>query len=54
MESSRQSALRARHADLEGKIQQEETRPMPDDTRLHELKKQKLAIRDDLLAAGAV
>jgi uncharacterized protein len=40
------SALRIKHADLEAKLEREETRPMPDSELILSLKKQKLHIKD--------
>lgn len=40
--------LKMKHADLEAKIADEEGRPHPDDEIIHELKKQKLRIKDQL------
>lgn len=45
-------ALRERHHNLEGKIEHEEKRSLPDDVAIHELKKQKLRIKDELLSMG--
>jgi hypothetical protein len=41
-------ALRAKHAELEHLIQEEEHRPHPDDLVLTELKRQKLRIKDQI------
>jgi hypothetical protein len=41
-------ALRAKHADLEGLIVQETSRPHPDQIAIVSLKKQKLRIKDEL------
>lgn len=46
MSDSHVSALRMKHADLEAKLEREESRPSPDDGLIHSLKKQKLAIKD--------
>jgi hypothetical protein len=40
--------LVAKHAGLEAKISAELARPAPDDALLHELKKQKLRLKDEL------
>jgi hypothetical protein len=47
-EDNHKAALQARHAALENAIHEEETRPHPDDVKLHELKREKLKIRDEL------
>lgn len=41
--------LEQKHAQLEALIDEEEHRPHPDDIRLHELKKAKLKVKDDLV-----
>jgi hypothetical protein len=41
-------ALKTKHADLEARIADEERRPHPDDEVIHDLKKQKLRIKDEL------
>ena len=41
-------ALRSKHAELEALIDEEEKRPAPDDIKLHELKREKLRIKDEL------
>jgi len=41
-------ALKAQHADLESKIEEELGRPMPDDSMIGSLKKQKLRIKDQI------
>lgn len=42
-------ALMARHAELEGAIVSEFSRPHPDDVAVAELKKQKLRIKDEIV-----
>ncbi len=41
-------ALRDKHATLEQAIDQENTRPHPDQDALHDLKRQKLRIKDEI------
>jgi hypothetical protein len=41
-------ALRSKHAELEAQINEEERRPAPDDIKIHELKREKLRIKDEL------
>ncbi len=48
MESSHANALQQKHEDLERQIQEEMNHPMPDETLLHQLKKQKLRIKEEL------
>lgn len=47
-------ALRSKHQDIEGLIEDEERQTVPDDVVIHALKKQKLRIKDELLSMGAV
>ena len=46
----RKDSLKTKHETLESEIEFEEGRPHPDDVHLHELKKQKLHIKDELNA----
>ena len=48
MHTAHRSALEAKHAGLDQKIAQEAQRPMPDQSVLHELKKQKLRVKEEL------
>ncbi len=48
----RVSALRDKHHKLESQIELEESRTIPDDIVIHDLKKQKLRIKDELLSMG--
>ena len=43
-------SLKTKHADLDAKIAAEECRPHPDDGFIHDLKKQKLRIKDELFS----
>jgi hypothetical protein len=45
---AREENLRVKHAELEHLIEEEENRPLPDNTIVHSLKKQKLRIKDEL------
>lgn len=49
MDQSQVDALELKHAHLEALIDEEEHRPHPDDIRLHELKKEKLRVKDELV-----
>ncbi len=49
MDMSHVNALQTKHDGLERKIAEELTRPIPDGTRLMELKKRKLRIKEELL-----
>ncbi|MBP9693243.1 MAG: YdcH family protein [Alphaproteobacteria bacterium] len=42
-------SLESKHHDVETMIEDELKRPHPDDHRLHELKKEKLKIRDEMM-----
>ncbi len=44
--NSHMSALQSKHAELEEKLDREESRPLPDTTLIHALKKQKLHLKD--------
>ena len=50
--SERLDSLKQRHAALDHEIDEEEKRPHPDDIHLHELKKQKLILKDEISALG--
>jgi len=41
-------SLKAKHANLEQKLHEEETRPHPDETLIHRIKKEKLEIKDEI------
>lgn len=49
MDQAQAEALEAKHARLQALIDEEEHRPHPDDIRLHQLKKEKLALKDALV-----
>jgi hypothetical protein len=46
--SDRVETLKAKHADLDLKINEEEGRPSPDEFRISELKREKLRIKDQI------
>ena len=48
----RLDSLRAKHESLEFEIVAEEKRPHPDDIHIHELKKLKLLLKDQMLELG--
>ena len=48
----RVTALRDKHNKLESQIELEEKKSLPDDFVIHDLKKQKLRIKDELLSMG--
>lgn len=48
MDTSHASALQLKHAGLERQIQEEMNRPLPDDSLVQTLKKQKLRIKEAL------
>jgi len=52
MSTSHLSALKSRHANLDEKIANEERRPAPDMAALAQLKKQKLKIKEEMLAVA--
>ena len=43
-------ALKQRHAELDAKIAEELSRPLPDDMKIQEYKKQKLAVKQEIEA----
>ena len=48
MESSHVAALQTKHDGLERRIREEQKRPSPDETILHDLKKKKLRIKEEI------
>jgi hypothetical protein len=48
METSHVSSLQLKHAGLERRIDEERTRPLPDNAMIQALKKQKLKIKERL------
>ena len=48
MDQGHLASLEHKHASLEAMIDEEEHRPHPDDIKLHQLKKQKLRVKDVL------
>ncbi len=49
MENAHLSNLRAKHAELDRRIADESHRPQPDGTRLHQLKKEKLRVKEEIV-----
>ena len=47
-------ALKQRHAELDAKITEELARPLPDDMKIQEYKKQKLAAKQEIEALESV
>lgn len=45
---NRLTALKEKHAQLDALIAEENTHPHPDDTRIHEYKKQKLKVKEEI------
>ncbi|MEO6718381.1 MAG: YdcH family protein [Novosphingobium sp.] len=48
MDTSHSNSLQLKHAGLERKIEAEMSRPMPNDSMIQSLKKQKLRIKEQL------
>jgi len=46
--TDRIDSLRTRHASLEEKLERETGRPNPDDIAIYDLKRKKLAIKDEI------
>lgn len=51
MQTAHLSALEAKHAVLDQRINEEEHRPMPDTITLADLKKQKLRLKEEIIRA---
>ncbi|MBB4286420.1 YdcH family protein [Roseospira goensis] len=49
---ARLDALHSRHTELEALLENETTRPMPDSSLIATLKRQKLAIKDEMARMG--
>lgn len=49
----RVESLKAKHAALEMAIEAEARRPVPDTTQMHDLKRRKLQIKDELSRIGS-
>ncbi len=47
---ARLTSLDQRHRELENRIEEEMRRPLSDDIRVHDLKRKKLAIKDQMTA----
>jgi hypothetical protein len=47
-------SLKGKHASLDATLQSEVTRPLPDDNLIHDLKRQKLRIKDEIVRLSAV
>ncbi|MBY6014189.1 YdcH family protein [Qipengyuania gaetbuli] len=50
MHSSHVDALKAKHAGLEARLHDEQSRPAPDIAMIQQIKKQKLRIKEELAA----
>jgi len=48
MQDEQIETLRRKHAELDAALEEEERRPMPDATVLQDLKRQKLALKDQI------
>jgi len=52
MSIERIEALKVRHAELDQALHTEEIRPMPNEIRISELKKEKLRVKDEIARLG--
>ena len=52
-ELDRVESLKMKHHELEEKLHAEEIRPHPDDVAIHDLKRRKLAIKDEIARMSA-
>lgn len=50
MQSAHQTALETKHANLDRRISDEMHRPMPDQAILADLKRQKLRVKEEMVA----
>jgi hypothetical protein len=50
----RLESLKSKHAALDATLQSEVARPRPDDTLMHDLKRQKLRIKDEIARLSTV
>ena len=50
MDHNHVTALRGKHEALDRQISDEESRPFPDTIKIHRLKKEKLRLKEELLA----
>ncbi len=50
---TRVEALKSRHIELERKLEDEGSRPMPDEELLHTIKREKLQLKDEIMRLGA-
>jgi hypothetical protein len=50
----RVESLKAKHADLEMAIESQIRSPNPDNSRINDLKRRKLRIKDELLSIGSL
>lgn len=46
--AKRIEALKLRHAEIESQLHTEETRPAKDEAKVHQLKKEKLTLKDEI------
>lgn len=51
MQTAHVQALEAKHATLDQRIHDESLRPMPDNAVIADLKKQKLRLKEEIIAA---
>ena len=47
-------SLKSKHASLDQTLQSETCRPRPDDSAIHELKREKLRIKDEIVRLSTV
>ena len=52
MNSNHVRALEEKHAGIDGKLRQEMSRPSPDPVECSNLKRQKLALKDEIAASS--
>ncbi len=52
-QEARNESLRTKHNEIESVLNEEQRRPLPDSQRVHELKRKKLKIKDELQRQAA-
>lgn len=51
MQSSHVESLKAKHAGIDARLHEEQSRPAPDDATIRQLKREKLRIKEEIVAS---
>jgi len=51
MQSSHVESLKAKHAGIDARLHEEQSRPAPDDAMIRQLKREKLRIKEEIVAS---